>query len=75
MLSVPTRNFSRDRRIGFVFFQVLAKRKGGNGTGAGTRNRTQDLLITNQLLYQLSYAGTAMGRIISLNQGKCGFFY
>ena len=25
--------------------------------GAGTRNRTTDLLITNQLLYQLSYAG------------------
>src|SRR5574340_949525 len=25
--------------------------------GAGNRNRTHDLLITNQLLYQLSYAG------------------
>jgi hypothetical protein len=25
--------------------------------GAGERNRTPDLLITNQLLYQLSYAG------------------
>ena len=25
--------------------------------GAGTKNRTRDLLITNQLLYQLSYAG------------------
>lgn len=25
--------------------------------GAGTRIRTGDLLITNQLLYQLSYAG------------------
>ena len=24
--------------------------------GAGTRNRTRDLLITSQLLYQLSYA-------------------
>ena len=24
---------------------------------AGTRNRTADLLITNQLLYQLSYPG------------------
>ena len=39
---------------------------GGNGKGpftgpfalgAGTRSRTRDLLITNQLLYQLSYAG------------------
>jgi hypothetical protein len=26
-------------------------------TGAGRRIRTDDLLITNQLLYQLSYAG------------------
>lgn len=26
-------------------------------TGAGSRNRTRDLLITNQLLYQLSYTG------------------
>ena len=25
--------------------------------GAGSRTRTDDLLITNQLLYQLSYAG------------------
>ncbi len=25
--------------------------------GAGTRNRTADLLITNQLLYRLSYPG------------------
>ena len=25
--------------------------------GAGGRNRTADLLITNELLYQLSYAG------------------
>ena len=25
--------------------------------GADSRNRTRDLLITNQLLYQLSYAG------------------
>ena len=27
-------------------------------TGAPTRTRTADLLITNQLLYQLSYRGT-----------------
>ena len=25
--------------------------------GAGTQNRTADLLITNQSLYQLSYSG------------------
>ena len=30
-------------------------------TGAGTRTRTADLLITNQLLYQLSYAGIGAG--------------
>jgi hypothetical protein len=29
----------------------------GSYFGAGSRNRTRDLLITNQLLYQLSYAG------------------
>ena len=29
------------------------------GNGAGSRTRTDDLLITNQLLYQLSYAGKA----------------
>ena len=28
--------------------------------GAGTMSRTRDLLITNQLLYQLSYAGLAL---------------
>ena len=30
-------------------------------TGAGTRVRTGDLLITNQLLYLLSYTGSTMG--------------
>ena len=25
--------------------------------GAGTKSRTRDLMITNQLLYQLSYTG------------------
>ncbi len=29
----------------------------GRTTGAGSRIRTDDLLITNQLLCQLSYAG------------------
>jgi hypothetical protein len=27
------------------------------GSGAGKRNRTPDLLITNELLYRLSYSG------------------
>ena len=49
--------------------------------GAGTKSRTRDLLITNQLLYQLSYAGgicprTARGgRIIGFSglsdKGSC----
>jgi hypothetical protein len=30
--------------------------------GAGSRIRTDDLLITNQLLYQLSYAGISLGK-------------
>jgi hypothetical protein len=30
--------------------------------GAGEKSRTPDLRITNALLYQLSYAGVAMGR-------------
>ena len=48
--------------------------------GAGTKSRTRDLLITNQLLYQLSYAGAVFlsgppgdgGRIIrfSARPGK-----
>jgi hypothetical protein len=37
-------------------------------TGAGSRVRTDDLLITNQLLYQLSYAGFCMagGRLVAI---------
>ena len=31
--------------------------------GAGERNRTSDLLITNQLLYRLSYSGVRQGSI------------
>jgi hypothetical protein len=30
--------------------------------GAGSRIRTDDLLITNQLLYQLSYVGVYLGK-------------
>ncbi len=32
--------------------------------GAGTRSRTRDLLITSQLLYQLSYTGKEGGHYI-----------
>ena len=40
--------------------------------GAGTRTRTEDLLITNQLLYQLSYAGQAgrAGAVIGGPEGS-----
>ena len=31
-------------------------------SGAGSRIRTDDLLITNQLLYQLSYAGICLDK-------------
>ncbi len=36
--------------------EVRNKRE-ASGLGAGGGNRTPDLLITNQLLYHLSYAG------------------
>ena len=33
----------------------------GSETGAGDRNRTYDLRITNAPLYQLSYSGGSLG--------------
>jgi hypothetical protein len=39
----------------------LASLQAFDDAGAGTRIRTGDLLITNQLLYQLSYAGEGEG--------------
>ena len=35
--------------------------------GAGGRTRTPDLLITNQLLYQLSYTSTSSESVFRLN--------
>jgi hypothetical protein len=32
-----------------------------SNSGAGSKNRTRDLMITNQLLYQLSYTGETVG--------------
>ena len=42
---------------GYGAFRACGKRNGANAfrRGAGRRTRTPDLLITNQLLYQLSY--------------------
>jgi hypothetical protein len=34
-------------------------------SGAGKRNRTSDLRITNALLYQLSYSGVALEEILA----------
>jgi hypothetical protein len=42
-------------------FQVVTKRL---LIGAGERSRTPDRLITNQLLYQLSYASSQGLRIL-----------
>ena len=38
----------------------------GEGNGAEGRTRTSDLLITNQLLYQLSYFGPLIDCIVEL---------
>ena len=38
-------------------------------TGADDRSRTDDLLITNQLLYQLSYIGIKK-QLLFYNSGK-----
>lgn len=55
-----------------------ARRQGAKSpvVGAGTRNRTADLLITNQSLYRLSYSGlratrrTDGARRIAIFQGR-----
>lgn len=39
--------------------------------GAGTKSRTRDLLITSQLLYQLSYTGAGLHYIESGQSVKC----
>ncbi len=45
--------------------------RGANGrNGAGKRNRTSDLLITNQLLYRLSYSGVKAPQYKSRVQAK-----
>src|SRR5262245_43379937 len=42
--------------------------------GAGSRIRTDDLLITNQLLYQLSYAGLLLGKSTYRTGGEVPYF-
>ena len=41
----------------------------GADLGAGNRNRTYDLIITNDALYQLSYSGAEGLRIIDGDPG------
>ena len=55
LLNIP--KYGSDQLSGHYFsiLNILKILKYGNG--AGTRNRTADLLITNQSLYQLSYPG------------------
>lgn len=43
-------------------------RKAKTVCGAGERSRTLDLLITNELLYQLSYTGFVRG-IVRISTG------
>ena len=45
------------------------------GNGAGTKSRTRDLLITNQLLYQLSYTGKKKHYIQINRLGKNNLFH
>ena len=45
---------TENKNIVFVFSSI---------NGAGKRSRTSDLLITNQLLYQLSYSGKSEGTL------------
>ncbi len=45
------------QKTGFSGVPEILKAFYGTLNGAGTRNRTRDLLITSQLLYQLSYTG------------------
>ncbi len=43
--------------------------------GADTTSRTRDLLITSQLLYQLSYVGTNAAHFIELRRLGQPLFY
>ena len=45
------------QKAGFSGVPEILKAFSGTLYGAGTRNRTRDLLITSQLLYHLSYTG------------------
>ena len=46
-----------------------------NKNGAGGRTRTPDLLITNQLLYQLSYTSVSTLEYYTINDFGCQYFF
>ena len=50
-------------KAGFSGVPEILKAFYGTLYGAGTRNRTRDLLITSQLLYHLSYTGVSGRRL------------
>lgn len=59
-MSDPDRGFWNEKtrqKAGFSEISKAAKTTFETLYGAGTRSRTRDLLITSQLLYQLSYTG------------------
>lgn len=67
-----------DNKKAFGFRQGFLSSRKGRGNGAGERNRTSDLRITNALLYQLSYTGisqivSASLRRTALNR-ICAFY-
>jgi hypothetical protein len=55
-ISKNPQNEKTRQKAGFRGVQAISDTQGAL-YGAGTRNRTRDLLITSQLLYQLSYTG------------------
>ena len=52
-----SQNEKTRQKAGFSGVSEILKAFSGTLYGAGTRSRTRDLLITSQLLYQLSYTG------------------
>ena len=59
--STERQNEKTRQKAGFSGIPEILKAFSGTLYGAGTRSRTRDLLITSQLLYQLSYTGV-LGR-------------
>ena len=54
------------QKAGFSGVSEILKAFPGTLYGAGTKSRTRDLLITSQLLYQLSYTGVMGAKYIQI---------